>query len=40
VLGEIETAQEILNEALQLFNGQTADLKILKQAAASAGLLK
>lgn len=40
VLGEIETAQEILNEALQLFNRRPADLKILKQAAASAGLLK
>ena len=38
VLGETDTAQEILNEALQLFGGQPADLGILQRAGVSAGL--
>ena len=39
-MGEIETAQEILNEALKLFHSQPTDLKILEQAGASVGLLQ
>ena len=38
VLGETNTAQEILNESLQLFSGQPADIRILQQASISAGL--
>ena len=38
VLGETDTAQKTLNEALQLFLGQPADLRILQQASISAGL--
>ena len=38
VLGETDTAQEILNEALQLFGGEPKDLGILQQAGISAGL--
>ena len=40
VLGELDTAQEILNKALQQFAGQPADLAILQQARVSAGLLQ
>ena len=38
VLGETDTAQEILNEALQLFGGEPKDLGILQEAGVSAGL--
>ena len=38
VLGETDTAQEILNEALQLFGGEPKDLGMLQQAGVSAGL--
>ena len=38
VLGETDTAQETLNNALQLFSGQPADIRILQQASISAGL--
>ena len=38
VLGETDTAQEILNESLQLFSEQPADIRILQQASISAGL--
>ena len=37
VLGEIETAQEIFNEALQVFNRPPADLEILKASGAIGG---
>jgi cytochrome c-type biogenesis protein CcmH len=40
VLGEIDTAQEIFNEALQLFKERPTDLEILRQAAVNVGLMQ
>ena len=40
VLGEIDTAQEIFNEALQLFKERPTDLEILRQGAVNVGLMQ
>ena len=40
VLGEIDTAQEIFNEALRLFKERPTDLEILRQAAVNVGLMQ